>query len=307
MKKIRQWGIYIIIIFCVCPLNVASQYTTKNTYPNTINKKKLRTTIGIEVGTYLAGLSFLSFIWYKDKQRVPFHYYDDSQGYLQMDKAGHAFGAYRESFSAYYALRRAGVSKKKSLIYGGPIGLIFQTPIEIFDGLYENWGFSWPDMIANTFGAVLFTGQEILFDEQVFLMKFSYSPSIYPQQHSGLGVSHIERFFIDYNGHTYWMSGNIQRLTGIENIPQWLNIAIGYSANGVIGEFKNPEYYKGKPFPFIPRYRQLLLSLDINFSKIHTNKIWVRKLLNTINLIKMPLPALEFNRIDGVKAHIIYF
>lgn len=38
----------------------------------------------------------------------------------------------------------------KELIYGGPIGLIFQTPIEIFDGLYEKWGYSWPDMAANT-------------------------------------------------------------------------------------------------------------------------------------------------------------
>ena len=133
-------------------------------YPDTLNKNQLHKIIAIEAGSYLTGLSFLSFVWYKDHERVPFHFYNDSKGYLQMDKFGHAYGAYRESHSAYYALRRAGVSKKKALIYGGPIGLIFQTPIEVFDGLYEGWGFSTTDMIANTFGAALFTTQEALFD-----------------------------------------------------------------------------------------------------------------------------------------------
>ena len=264
-------------------------------------------TIAIETGSYLTGSSFLSFIWYKDQQRVPFHFYNDSKGYLQMDKFGHAYGAYRESHSAYYALRRAGVSKRKALIYGGPIGLIFQTPIEIFDGLYEGWGFSTTDMIANTFGAALFTTQEALFDVQVFLMKFSYSPSIYPDLHSHLGESKIERFFLDYNAHTYWFSGNITRITNSNKIPSWINIAFGYSANGMIKEFDNPKFYQGKPFPHLERYRQYLVSLDINFSKIPTKKKWLKTIFRTINLIKLPFPTIEINRIDGVKFRPIYF
>jgi hypothetical protein len=115
-------------------------------YPDTINQRKLRTTIGVELGAYVAGISFLQYIWYKDHERVAFHYYNDSKGYLQMDKMGHAYGAYWQSNSAYVGLRRAGVSKKKALIYGAPMGLVFQTPIEIFDGLYEGWGFPWSDM-----------------------------------------------------------------------------------------------------------------------------------------------------------------
>mgnify|MGYP001291101989 CR=1 FL=1 len=93
--------------------------------------------------------------------------YEDSKGYLQLDKGGHAFTAYRESAAAYRALRSSGVSKKKALLFGGPMGLVFQTPIEIFDGLYEGWGFSWSDMIANTFGSALFMAQEVAFDQQL--------------------------------------------------------------------------------------------------------------------------------------------
>lgn len=295
---------YLITAISYCSL---SQPQFASSYPDTLNKKRLRNTIAVEVGSYIGGLSFLSFIWYKDQERVPFHFYDDSKGYLQMDKSGHAYGAYRQSYSAYYALRWAGVDKKRALIFGGPMGLIFQTPIEVFDGLYEGWGFSWPDMAANTLGAALFTAQEAFFDEQVVLMKFSYSPSIYPDYHSKLGESHIERFFLDYNAHTYWLSGNLNRITGLEKIPTWINIAIGYSANGMISEFDNPLYYNGEPFPHLERYRQYIFSMDVDFSKIPAKRKWVQKIFRTINLIKIPFPALEIHSNGNFRFNPLYF
>ena len=195
-------------------------------YPDSINRKRLNQTIITEAGTYLGGMAFLNYIWYKDDERVPFHFYNDGGGYLQMDKFGHAFAAYRESYAAYHALRKAGVGKKKALLYGGPIGFVFQAPIEVFDGIYEGWGFSWYDIAANAFGSALFMIQEAAFDDQVFLMKFSYSPSGYPKYHSTLGETPLESFFLDYNAHTYWLSGNLLKLTGIKTMPPWLNIAL---------------------------------------------------------------------------------
>ncbi len=276
-------------------------------YPDTLTKKRLHTIIATEAGIYAAGVSFLSFIWYKDKERVPFHFYDDSKGYLQMDKAGHAYCAYHESYTAYYAMRWSGIDKRKALIFGGPVGLVFQTPIEVFDGLFEGWGFSWPDMAANTFGALLFTAQQALLDEQVVIMKFSYSPSGYPKYHHILGESQLESFFLDYNGHTQWLSGNLRRLTGLEKIPRWINIAFGYSGNGMIKEFENPTWYMGRPFPYLERYRQYLFSLDIDFSRIPCKKKWMRSTFRILNLIKVPCPAVEFNRVDNVRFRLLYF
>ena len=302
----KYGGLY-IPLDNVLTINMLQGGNVRLHYPGELDKKRLNTVIATEAGIYIAGLSFLSFIWYHDKERVPFHFYDDSKGYLQMDKAGHAYCAYHESYTAYYAFRWAGLNKKKALIYGGPVGLVFQTPVEIFDGLYEGWGFSWPDMAANAFGAALFTVQEAMFNEQVFLLKFSYSPSIYPKYHTILGETHVERFFLDYNGHTQWLSGNIRKLTGIEKFPCWINIAFGYSGNGMIKEFENPDYYKGEPFPDLERYRQYLFSLDIDFSRIPCKKKWVKRLFRVFNLIKVPFPALEINRIDKVKFHPLYF
>ena len=104
-------------------------------------------------------------------------------------------------------------------------------------------------MVANAFGSALFMTQQAYFDEQVVRMKFSYSPSIYPQYHHTLGETAVESFFLDFNAHTYWFSGNIKKLTGMQKIPGWLNFAVGYSADGVIKEFYNPTFYRGEPFP----------------------------------------------------------
>ncbi len=300
---------YIILVAFLSLFGIAGKVSAQLSNPplDTLNKKKLYSIIAIEGGAYVGGISFLSFVWYKDSERVPFHWYDDSKGYLQMDKGGHAFTAYHESLAAYSALRWAGVSKKKALLFGGPVGLIFQTPVEIFDGLYENWGFSWTDMAANTLGAALFMSQEALFDKQIVRMKFSYAPSGYPAYHHSLGESELESFFLDYNAHTYWLSGNINGLTGTSKVPKWLNVAFGYSANGVIKEFSNPTFYRGKPFPELDRYRQYLFSLDIDFSQIKTRKKWLRMVLKTLNIIKVPFPTLEVNRIDGLKFHPVYF
>jgi hypothetical protein len=298
---------YLLVVLFSISLsgNTKAQYTP--VYPDTLNKKRLYTAIGTKAATYAAGLSFLSFIWYQDQERVPFHFYDDSKGYLQMDKAGHAYAAYWQSYSAYHALRWAGVSKKKALLFGGPMGIIFQTPIEVFDGLYEGWGFSNYDMLANAFGPALFVAQEAFWDDQIVLMKFSYAPSKYPDYHSHLGETPLESFFLDYNAHTYWFSGNLKKITGLEVLPPWLNLAFGYSANGMIYEFDNPEFYRGEPFPPLERYRQYLFSFDVDFSKIPTRKPWLRKVFNALNTIKVPFSALEYNRVEGFQFRPVYF
>jgi uncharacterized protein YfiM (DUF2279 family) len=304
MEKLRLM-IFLLILLASSMAN--GQVKSETAYPDSIDKSELRKVILTESVSYAAGLSFLHFIWYKDTDRVPFHYYDDSKGYLQLDKGGHAFTAYRESAAAYRALRSAGVSKKKALLFGGPIGLVFQTPIEIFDGLYEGWGFSWSDMIANTFGSALFMAQEVAFDQQILLMKFSYSPSPYAAYYPPLGDTPVEQFFYDYNGHTYWLSANINSIVENSWVPDWLNVAVGYSGNGMLKEFENPSTYRGEALPEFIRHRQYILSLDIDFSRIHTDRKWLKMILRAANLIKVPFPALEYNKIEGVVFRPLYF
>ncbi|MFA6126608.1 MAG: DUF2279 domain-containing protein [Bacteroidales bacterium] len=274
----------------------------------TLNRHILTRAILSESAFYLGGMSYLRFIWYKDHQRVPFHFYNDNKGYLQIDKFGHAFGSYMESYIGYQWLRHAGVGKGKSLIFGGSLGMILQAPIEVFDGLYEGWGFSWGDIIANTAGSAFLAGQELLFNEQLIKYKISYWKSPYLDQANGyLGKNALDGFFYDYNGHNFWLSVPVNRILPIPKIPDWVCLSAGYSANGMFGEFRNIRSYYGVNIPETERYRQYLLSLDIDWTKIKTNSRFLKKILNAMVFIKLPFPALEFNTLGKPRGYWLYW
>lgn len=277
-------------------------------YPDSPKPGRVAVVAGTEAALYAGMMSYLQFVWYKDKERVPFGFYNDSKGYLQIDKAGHAYGSYLESYIGYHALRCAGVSKTKSLIFGGTLGLVLQTPIEVWDGLYEGWGFSWSDVAANAAGSAIVIGQELLWDEQVVMYKFSFSPSPYAKQANGYLGRGIDQLFNDYNGHTYWLSVGLKRLAPRWNaLPDWLNIAAGYSANGMFGEFQNRRSYRGVAIPETPRYRQYLLSLDVDWTKIHTNSRLLKTIFQGMLMVKLPFPALEINGLGELKGHWMYY
>ena len=277
-------------------------------WPDSLNRRKLHTAIASETVFYAAGISYLRFVWYKDKERVPFHFYDDAKGFNQIDKFGHVYGAYVESYIGYHWLRAAGVSRNKALIYGGGLGFVLQAPIEVFDGLYEGWGFSWSDMAANAAGSGIVVGNELLFGEQLVKYKFSFSPSPYREMaHGYLGDNVLESLLLDYNAHTYWLSLPANRLFLKDKLPPWFSLAVGYSANGMFGEFENKRYYRGLPIPPTERYRQFLLSADIDWTRIPTRSKFLRALFTGMTFIKLPFPALEFNNKGQWKGYGVYY
>jgi uncharacterized protein YfiM (DUF2279 family) len=304
MKK----TVAIIFIFLGLLSQAKAEVTSDSISKPAINKKMLTSAIITESAVYVAGMSYLQFVWYNDKKLVPFEFYNDSKGYLQIDKFGHAFTSYCESYVAYQWLRKAGVSRNKALLYGGTMGFILQAPIEIFDGMYEGWGFSWSDMIANSAGSALLIGQELLFDEQVVRFKISYSRSQISREAYGyLGNNALDGFFYDYNSHSFWLSMNANKLFLKNILPPWLNIAAGYSADGMLGEFKNRSYYNGHKLPQYDRTRQYLLSLDIDWEKIPTHSRFLKALFTGLNFIKIPFPAIELNSKGDFKGHWLYF
>jgi hypothetical protein len=207
---------------------------------SSVSARHLRTVLLLSGAYWVGGMAVMERVWYRYRVRVPFHFFNDNAAYLQVDKAGHAFGAYVQSYVGYHWLRHAGLSRSSALLYGGGLGVILQTPIEVMDGIHEGWGFSWGDMAANTAGSALVVGQELLLGEQLIKFKFSYWGSEYAAMANGyLGTTTLERLLEDYNGHTYWLSIPLGRLTPGDGVPRWLNVAVGYGANGMIGEFEN--------------------------------------------------------------------
>ena len=260
-------------------------------------------------GAYTTGsIYILGKTWYKDREKVPFHFYNDNAGYLQVDKFGHMFGGYLYSYIGYFGLLKLGTTRKEALIFGSTLGFVLQFPIEIMDGIHEGYGFSWGDIAANTMGSVLVFGQELLFNEQLVKYKFSYWESEYSKNANGyFGQTTLNRLLNDYNGHTYWLSMPLNMIAGKNRLPDWLNIAVGYGANGMYGEFENISDYNGVAIPETERYRQYLFSLDVDWTKIKTNSGFLKILFKGMTFVKLPFPALEYNSKGEFKGYWMYY
>mgnify|MGYP000937358263 CR=1 FL=1 len=166
MKNLFLTSVIILAVVGLSHAQSAEYIDFSSEFSDTLNHKRLRKVIRTEAVAYGVGLSYLSFVWYRDSKLVPFHFFNDNDEYLGMDKLSHAFACYHLGAKNYYMLRWAGVPKKKAL-WGGAIGFLIWTPIEVFDGLFASYGFSQGDVVANLAGSALFVSQQALFDEQI--------------------------------------------------------------------------------------------------------------------------------------------
>jgi len=256
----------------------------------------------VVLGATLVGLHQ---IWYKDYPQSNFHVINDNNQWKQMDKIGHFYSTYHLGRVGAELLQWSGASQKEQLIYGAGIGFTFLTAVEVFDGFSQEWGFSWGDMIANASGTGLYIGQELLWNEQRIIPKFSFHQTKFAAQRpETLGSSFQEQILKDYNGQTYWLSFNLHAFTKSDFFPKWLNVAIGHSANGMLygnTSEANLNGYNQKA------NRQFLLSLDVDLTKIETNSHFLKTLFSVFNTIKVPAPALQLDDFNGLRGYFIYF
>jgi hypothetical protein len=112
----------------------------------------------------------------------------------------------------------------------------------------------------------------------------------------------------DYNGQSYWISGNISSfLPKGARFPKWLNIAVGYGAEGMTSATNNPADKAGAATPEFDRYRKFYLSIDVDLTRIPTKSAFLRGLFTVLSFIKLPAPALEYNTLGQFKFYPIYF
>ena len=273
---------------------------------DTLNKKSHKTLVISEVAIGSATLIGLNQIWYADYPRSNFHFINDNAEWLQMDKVGHVFSSYHLGSFGANALKWSGASRKSQLIYGSTLGLAFMTIVEFFDGYSANWGASLGDVAANISGTALYVSQELLWKEQRIVPKFSFHTTPYSSARPNvLGSSVPEQILKDYNGQTYWLSANIHSFAKSSKIPKWLNLAVGYGAEGMITG--NDEFTNMIFLPESERYRQFYLSLDVDLTKIETKSHFVKTILTVFNSIKIPAPTFEIRGSGGTKLHLIYF
>ncbi|MCX6281675.1 MAG: DUF2279 domain-containing protein [Bacteroidetes bacterium] len=284
----------------------SSSYHSLRADTSGIHKGRLIGVLTVQGALYLGSLGGLYFLWYKDYPQSSFHFFNDNNEWLQMDKCGHATTSYYISMIGNWSYRWAGLSKKQSAWFGGLLAEAYMLNIEILDGFSAEWGFSMGDFTANTLGAAMFVSQQLIWDEQRFRLKFSYHQTTYPVYNPNLlGSSWMSQILKDYNGQSYWFSGNISTfLPKSSRFPKWLNIAFGYGANGMTGASAN------STDPNIPpqdRYRRFMLSVDVDLTRIPTHSKLLKGVFTVLSFIKIPAPAIEYNTLGKFRFYPLYY
>jgi hypothetical protein len=158
--------------------------------------------------------------------------------------------------------------------------------------------------------------QQLAWKEQRIQVKLSYwpydytSPELRTRRDQLFGTNLPNRMLKDYNSQTYWISTNVHAFFPDSKWPAWLNIAFGYNSNGMLGGYENKWTDKqGNTFTRydIPRERHFLLSPDLDFTRIKTNKKWVRTILYVVNMVKVPAPALALSGKGKFKVYALYY
>lgn len=275
-----------------------------STPADSLDKSKLNRYILISSVAYGGALVGLNYIWYSDHERESFHFFNDNKEWKQLDKLGHFYNAYQISHVGIRALRNTGLKKEKAYLWGGMLGLLVLTPIEVLDGFSSAYGASWGDVIANFSGSALLTGQYVLWDEVRVHAKYSFFPNKIARKRPELLGEHLhEEVIKNYNGMNFWLSFDLYSLTGKkETFPKWLNMAFGYGGENMISANDRTSEELG----YDP-YRQYFLSLDIDLTHIKTNSKFIKTLLYLVNMVHLPAPTLEYNRKEGFVFHPVYF
>ena len=304
LKKLTLYSLFILVNF-----QFGFSQSNVNSFlkpSDSINKQRRNGVIISEAVIATGALIGLNQLWYSDYPKSDFHLINDNVQWNQMDKAGHVFSSYHLGSFGANALKWSGCNRNSQIIYGSTIGFVFLTAVEVFDGYSSEWGFSLGDVAANAGGTTLYISQELLWKEQRIVPKFSFHTTEYASARPNvLGSSVSEQILKDYNGQTYWLSANVHSFFKKSKIPKWLNVAVGYGAEGMITG--NPELVNTVFFSEKQRTRQFYLSLDADLTKINTKSHLLKTIFSVINTIKIPAPTLEINSRGVVNFHCLYF
>ena len=223
--------------------------------------------------------------WWSGERAPHFFFHADwDQELRDQDKFGHMLGGYHLARIGYAGLREACVGEKKAIVWSAAYAAAFQLQIEVFDGQFKKYGFSYADMIANTTGQAIAVMQELHPRLRAIKPTFSYHETAAlrnPPPGSELRPS------LDYSGQTYWFSADINDMLPDGAKPYWPSF-IRFSVGHSITDWQIPTTTAPQR-----AQRKILLSLDFDPEKLPGNApIW-RTIKHTLSYYRFPAPALQ--------------
>jgi len=292
--------IFRLVLFAFLVLDTQLAWAQPLADSTQVNRKRLNTFIIGSSAAYGVTLVGLNELWYKGNGRQDFRFFNDNYEWKQVDKIGHFYASFYLSYTAARILRWADVPTRKANFAAALTGFLLLVPVEVFDGFSPAYGASAGDLIADAAGPALYLGQTLAWGEIRISPKFSFHRTSYaPLRPNILGSDLSSEILKDYNGQTYWLSVDMDKF--IPAFPKWLNLAVGYGANGMVsaddGQNRDLGY---KPI------RQYYLALDFDLTAIRTRSKAVKTLIYIANMVRLPAPAIEFSP-HSTRFYAFYF
>ncbi len=229
--------------------------------------------------------SYFKRAWWSGERAKHFFFRADwDENFRDQDKFGHLFGGYHLARIGDALLRDACASKPHALLWSAVYAAAFQLQIEIWDGMYAKYGFSYADLIANTTGLAFAVAQQKHPRLRAIKPTMSYSRSA--AMRNADNIPGELRPSLDYSGQTYWFSTDVNALlpdNAKRYWPSFLRISAGHSINDWIDP-KTGANMRAK--------RKLLLSIDLDVEKLPGNSPLWRTVKRNLSYVHLHAPAL---------------
>ncbi len=232
----------------------------------------------VYLGTGIAIHIYQRNAWWKN-QRSKFHFQNDWQYALGIDKIGHFYGTTILEHAFSSGLEAGNMQSEQAAIYGSLAAFAFQMYVEIEDGFGPDWGFSPGDAAGDFFGAGYALSQYYFPILKNFQFRFSYLPS--QKMRDGI---HKGNAIDDYEGQIYWLSMRVKNLLPKNIAKYWpalLNISTGMGVKNLDGAGGGE--------------REFYLALDLDFEQIPLYGRGWQFVKNTLNYFHFPMPGIRIS------------
>jgi hypothetical protein len=218
-----------------------------------------------------------------DEQGSDFHFENDFDYALNLDKFGHFASGVMMGESFYEGYRWAGISEFYSYLFAGFSAMATHIAIDVKDGYSPEWGFSIFDVLSGGLGGFLPMAERYVPLFKYIDLKWSYwinSNAYYDSNHAASGGV----FTDDYVNQTFWLSVKPYRLlpeSARKYYPSWLAIAVGLSIDEKV--------FTKEPHP----RREVYVALDYDLEAFRPQSRLARTIVKALNYFKLPAPTIQ--------------
>lgn len=217
--------------------------------------------------------------WWDD-ERSHFHFENDFDYALNLDKFGHFAAGVMLGEGFYEGYRWAGTSEFQAYLFAGLSAMMTHVAIDVKDGYSPEWGFSIFDVLSGTIGGFYPMAERYIPIFKYIDLKWSYwiNTKVYYRQ-SDTGI-----FTDDYVNQTFWASFKPYRLlpaAARQYYPSWLAVAAGLSIDEKV--------FTREPHP----RREVYIALDYDLEAFRPQSRMARQVIKFLNYFKLPAPAVQ--------------